>query len=97
MTSLKTYTFDQNLVLGANVSLQDCISIFTDAAKNKSEFAYLAEFAKHFDLIAHIPVRTVSIHGLDENIMSINALRNLNNFSNLRNLSDWFNSRQSNV
>ncbi|XP_026741608.1 indole-3-acetaldehyde oxidase-like [Trichoplusia ni] len=59
VTSLKTYTFDQNLVLGANVSLQDCISIFTDAAKNKSEFAYLAEFAKHFDLVAHIPVRTI--------------------------------------
>ncbi|CAG9788121.1 unnamed protein product [Diatraea saccharalis] len=57
--SLKTYKFDQNLILGANISLQDCITIFKDAAATRSEFAYLAEFAKHLDLIAHIPVRNI--------------------------------------
>ncbi|KAJ8719485.1 hypothetical protein PYW08_011660 [Mythimna loreyi] len=59
VTSLKKYSFDQNLVLGANVSIQDCITIFTDAAKEKSDFAYLAEIVKHLELVAHIPVRKI--------------------------------------
>ncbi|KAH9640958.1 hypothetical protein HF086_008981 [Spodoptera exigua] len=41
--ALKTYDYDQNLVLGANVSLEDCIKIFKEASAKKSEFAYLAE------------------------------------------------------
>lgn len=57
--SLKTYSYDQNLVLGANISLEDCISIFKDASATKNEFAYLAGLAKHLDLVAHIPVRKV--------------------------------------
>lgn len=57
---LKEYQFDQNLVLGANISLEDCLTIFKETAKSKNdEFGYLEEFAKHFDLIAHIPVRKV--------------------------------------
>ncbi|PZC82136.1 hypothetical protein B5X24_HaOG210944 [Helicoverpa armigera] len=59
VASLKTYTFDQNLVLGANVSIQDCITIFKEAAANRSGFAYLAEFVKHLNLVAHIPVRKI--------------------------------------
>ncbi|XP_026741646.1 xanthine dehydrogenase/oxidase-like [Trichoplusia ni] len=59
VTSLKTYQFDQNLVLGANVSLQDCIRIFKETVKTKTEFGYLTEFVKHFELIAHIPVRKI--------------------------------------
>ncbi|KAJ8720099.1 hypothetical protein PYW07_012142 [Mythimna separata] len=59
VSSLKTYEFDQNLVLGANVSLEDCIKIFKEAAVKKSEFAYLEEFVKHLKLIAHIPVRKI--------------------------------------
>lgn len=60
INSLKNYEFDQNLILGANMALEDCLHLFKDLAKSKSEFAYLAEFAKHFELIAHIPVRKVS-------------------------------------
>ncbi|KAJ2951736.1 hypothetical protein O0L34_g13901 [Tuta absoluta] len=57
---LKSFSFDQNLVLGANVSIEDCITIFTDAASTKyNEFGYLNEFAKHLELIAHIPVRKI--------------------------------------
>ncbi|KOB75399.1 Aldehyde oxidase AOX3, partial [Operophtera brumata] len=41
--SLKTFKIDQNLILGANVSLEDCIGIFKDMAQ-KSEFDYLNEF-----------------------------------------------------
>ncbi|KAJ8719483.1 hypothetical protein PYW08_011658 [Mythimna loreyi] len=59
VSSLKTYEFDQNLILGANVSLEDCIKIFKEAAAKKSEFAYLEEFVKHLKLIAHIPVRKI--------------------------------------
>lgn len=58
--SLKTFGIDQNLILGANVSLEDCIGIFKDTAMKYSDFAYLTEFVKHFELIAHIPVRKVS-------------------------------------
>lgn len=58
--SLKTYEIDQNLILGANVSLEDCIKIFNETSKSNNDgFGYLAEFAKHFELIAHIPVRKV--------------------------------------
>lgn len=58
--SLKTCEFDQNLILGANVSLEDCIKIFSNTSQSDNDnFGYLAEFAKHFDLIAHIPIRKV--------------------------------------
>lgn len=60
--ALKTFDYDQNLVLGANVSLEDCIKIFKEASAKKSEFAYLAELVKHLKLVAHIPVRKVSKH-----------------------------------
>nr|QLI62139.1 aldehyde oxidase 8 [Streltzoviella insularis] len=55
--SLKTYSFDQNLILGANISLEDCIKLFRDTAKTNSDFNYLSQFANHFELIAHVPVR----------------------------------------
>lgn len=57
--SLKEYKIDQNLILGANVSLEDCITIFKKISTVNNDFAYLAEFVKHFELIAHIPVRKV--------------------------------------
>ncbi|XP_045536781.1 indole-3-acetaldehyde oxidase [Papilio machaon] len=57
--SLKTYEFSQNLVLGGNISLEDCITIFTDTAKSMNGFAYLEEFVKHIKLVAHISVRKI--------------------------------------
>ncbi|RVE49403.1 hypothetical protein evm_005915 [Chilo suppressalis] len=57
--SLKNYKFDQNLILGANISLQDSIKLFKETAQTRYEFSYLAEFAKHFDLIANLPVRNI--------------------------------------
>ncbi|XP_063364889.1 uncharacterized protein LOC134653456 [Cydia amplana] len=57
--SLKKYEFDQNLILGANMALEDCITLFKETAKSQSEFSYLAEFVKHFELVAHIPVRKI--------------------------------------
>lgn len=58
--SLKTFKLDQNLVLGANLSIGDCIGIFKDISTNHSGFDYLNEFVKHFELIAHVPVRKVN-------------------------------------
>ncbi|XP_075976672.1 uncharacterized protein LOC142976940 [Anticarsia gemmatalis] len=59
VSSLKSYKYDQNLVIGANVSLEDAIKIFKEASKNKSEFAYLSEFVKHVELVANVPVRKI--------------------------------------
>lgn len=50
---------DQNLILCANVSLEDSIRVFKETYQKHSEFAYLEEFVKHFELIAHDPVRKV--------------------------------------
>ncbi|XP_028031939.1 xanthine dehydrogenase/oxidase-like [Bombyx mandarina] len=58
--ALKTFKIDQNLILGANVSLEDCITIFTEISKTESDFEYLDEVVKHFELIAHIPVRKIA-------------------------------------
>ncbi|CAH2090196.1 unnamed protein product [Euphydryas editha] len=64
---LKQYYFDQNLVLGANIALEDCMEIFKKIAATKEDFAYLEEFAKHLDLLAQIPVRNIG--SLAGNIM----------------------------
>ncbi|CAH2090197.1 unnamed protein product [Euphydryas editha] len=67
VTSLKQYHFEQNLILGANIPLEECMEIFKEAAATKEDFAYLQEFAKHLDLIAQIPVRNIG--SLAGNIM----------------------------
>ncbi|XP_052742235.1 uncharacterized protein LOC112057841 isoform X2 [Bicyclus anynana] len=67
VSSLKAYHFDQNLVLGSNVSLEDTMAIFKKSALSNDEFAYLDGLAKHFDLIAQIPVRKLG--SLAGNIM----------------------------
>ncbi|XP_049875312.1 uncharacterized protein LOC126373278 [Pectinophora gossypiella] len=73
VTSLKLYKFDQNLVIGANMSLEDCITLFKDTAKSRSdEFGYLAEVAKHLDLVAHMPVRKIG--SLAGNLMVKHAM-----------------------
>ncbi|XP_052742294.1 uncharacterized protein LOC112057812 [Bicyclus anynana] len=67
VSSLKAYHFDQNLVLGSNISLEDTMTIFRNSALSYDEFAYLEGLAKHFDLIAQIPVRKLG--SLAGNIM----------------------------
>lgn len=59
MATLKHYYFDQNLVLGANISIQDCMDIFKTISLNSGDFSYLEELYKHMDLVAQIPVRKV--------------------------------------
>ncbi|KAM3962033.1 uncharacterized protein ACR2FA_003925 isoform 2-T2 [Aphomia sociella] len=57
--TLKGYEYDQNLILGANITLEDCKKIFKDAADSNYDFSYLFAFAKHFEKIAHLPVRHI--------------------------------------
>ncbi|XP_064073152.1 xanthine dehydrogenase/oxidase-like [Vanessa tameamea] len=59
VSSLKQYHFDQNLVLGANISLEECLEIFKNTAATMDDFKYLEEFAKHLDLVAQMPVRNI--------------------------------------
>ncbi|KAL7051325.1 hypothetical protein ACKWTF_004430 [Chironomus riparius] len=55
---LKSYKINTNsLELGANVTLSECMEIFTKLANDKKNFSYLHEVVKHFDLIANVPVR----------------------------------------
>ncbi|KAL7051324.1 hypothetical protein ACKWTF_004429 [Chironomus riparius] len=55
---LKSYKINTNsLELGANVTLSECMKIFTKLANDKENFSYLHEVVKHFDLIANVPVR----------------------------------------
>lgn len=57
--SLKGYKIDQNLLLGANVSLQDTIEIFKEISQTRIEFVHLAQVVKHLELVANLPVRKV--------------------------------------
>ncbi|NP_001299599.1 indole-3-acetaldehyde oxidase-like [Amyelois transitella] len=57
--SLKEHQIDQNLVLGANISLEDSIAIFDELSSQMEEFVYLKEFSRHLRLVAHIPVRKI--------------------------------------
>ncbi|KAG7302262.1 hypothetical protein JYU34_013757 [Plutella xylostella] len=56
--SLKGHIIDQNLIIGANTTLEDAMEIFKEVSR-KPEFAYLEAFVEHFEKIAHIPVRKI--------------------------------------
>ncbi|KAG8325288.1 hypothetical protein J6590_071543 [Homalodisca vitripennis] len=59
---LKSHSFNSvgDLVLGANKSLTDTITLFRAVAVEKPEsFSYLKILAKHMTKVAHIPVRNV--------------------------------------
>ncbi|CAK1542979.1 unnamed protein product [Leptosia nina] len=58
VSALKQYSIDQNLILGANISIEDCLDIFKNESKT-DEFAYLDDFVKHLDVVAHISVRKI--------------------------------------
>ena len=55
---LRSYKINENsLELGGNVTLTECMEIFTKLANENENFSYLHEVVKHFDLIANVPVR----------------------------------------
>ncbi|XP_049874984.1 uncharacterized protein LOC126373065 [Pectinophora gossypiella] len=55
---LKGFFVDQNLVIGANVTLSELLEIFKLMSK-ETYFGYLQKFYDHLSLVAHIPVRNL--------------------------------------
>lgn len=50
------------LVMGANVTLNSAIEIFRKVStEDQKNFGYLSELADHLELVANTPVRNVSI------------------------------------
>lgn len=58
---LKGCTFDQNLIVGVGISLNELIDILKAAAKQEF-FGYLEKLVDHINLVASIPIRNVSIY-----------------------------------
>ncbi|XP_070499173.1 uncharacterized protein [Chironomus tepperi] len=55
---LRSYKINQNsLELGANMTLSECMKVFSKIADENASFSYLHEVVSHFDLIANVPVR----------------------------------------
>lgn len=59
--SLKLTQSDENLILGAGMTITDVMKTFKDWSKKNADFSYLGTLYNHLDLVAHVPVRNVSI------------------------------------
>lgn len=57
---LQGYYLDQNLVIGAGNTLTEVLNIFKSQS-NEEYFNYLSILMDHLELVAHIPVRNVSL------------------------------------
>lgn len=56
---LKGHYLDQNLVVGAGITLTDLMQLFKEVSTQREEFHYLMKLYEHLDLVAHIPVRNI--------------------------------------
>ncbi|XP_075976602.1 uncharacterized protein LOC142976904 isoform X2 [Anticarsia gemmatalis] len=61
--TLKLTISDENLILGAGMSLTDVMNTFKQWSKSNSDFNYLDTLYDHLDLVAHIPVRNIGTIG----------------------------------
>ncbi|KAF9823384.1 hypothetical protein SFRURICE_006597 [Spodoptera frugiperda] len=61
--TLKLVQSDENLILGAGMSLTDVMKTFQKWSKQNQDFSYLETLYKHLDLVAHVPVRNVGTIG----------------------------------
>lgn len=52
---------DVNLILGAGMPLTEMMELFLKISSENEDFSYLKQFYDHVDLVAHIPVRNVSV------------------------------------
>ncbi|XP_041981383.1 xanthine dehydrogenase 1-like [Aricia agestis] len=57
-----TYT-DENLVLGAGMTISEVMATFQKIRKNNYDFHYLEQFYKHLELVATVPVRNIGTIG----------------------------------
>lgn len=54
---LRSHKLESNLIIGANVTLNEFMSILSDASSKNPSFNYCSELMHHIDLIANVPVR----------------------------------------
>lgn len=59
---LKGHTLDVNLIIGAGMPLTEMMELFLQISQTNEDFSYLKVLYDHMDLVAHIPVRNVSIY-----------------------------------
>lgn len=59
---LYTITHGPPLVLGANVSIAQCIKVFKEMPTIMSGYHHLTEIADHWNAVANVSVRNVSFH-----------------------------------
>lgn len=59
---------NDGLVLGANNTLGQAISLFRKISLEFPDFSYLSKVGEHFSLVAHVPVRSVSTRATKINI-----------------------------
>lgn len=57
---LRTNELDQNLVVGAGLTLTEFMDILKEGSKVEN-FSYFEKLYNHIELVAHIPIRNVSI------------------------------------
>lgn len=57
---LTTYSVGKSLILGGNITLSDTMEIIKEVCLERG-FEYLEEIHRHFDLIANVSVRNVSL------------------------------------
>lgn len=57
---LRRNDMDQNLRVGAALTMTELMDIFK-ATADKDGFSYLTKLYDHVDLVAHIPLRNVSV------------------------------------
>lgn len=62
VNDIKGYIIDVNLIVGAGMPLSELMEVFLKLSSENEDFRYLKEFYNHLDLVAHIPVRNVSIY-----------------------------------
>ncbi|XP_014357572.2 xanthine dehydrogenase-like [Papilio machaon] len=59
VSELKKFVIDQNLVIGAGLTITEVIEIFKTVSK-KENFSYLSTVNEHLEKVAHIAVRNIA-------------------------------------
>lgn len=58
---MRKYSIEANLVLGSTMTLNEVIDVLENVGNKDIYYKYLLQMRRHFDLIAHVPLRDVSI------------------------------------
>ncbi|CAH2090110.1 unnamed protein product [Euphydryas editha] len=62
ISALKDMLIDENLVLGAGLSINETMAIFQNQMRN-DDFSYLKQFYDHLELVANVPVKNIGTIG----------------------------------